>query len=209
MRKALRKIALGCAAAMSLSAVLSASAFAADLVKDTDFTVDSAAGTVSVTESFASGKDAGQYTVLIYKNGEGVDDTNLQAEQILYINQDALEAIANGENTGTFQNMGLKTMDDGEYTIKIGGDALEEIFVGTFTVGGGGTEIILGDVTGEGDIDAFDAAAILEHYVGITPLSKEKYAAADVTGEGDIDAFDAAAVLEHYVGITPIVQPSK
>lgn len=201
MRKALRKIALGCAAAMSLSAVLSASAFAADLVKDTDFTVDSAAGTVSVTESFASGKDAGQYTVLIYKNGEGVDDTNLQAEQILYINQDALEAIANGENTGTFQNMGLKTMDDGEYTIKIGGDALEEIFVGTFTVGGGGTEITLGDVTGDGEIKADDSGAILNHVVSLITLTGNELKAADTTKDGDVKADDAGAILNYVVGL--------
>ncbi len=207
MRKALRKIALGCAAAMSLSAVLSASAFAADLVKDTDFTVDSAAGTVSVTESFASDKDAGQYTVLIYKNGEGVDDTNLQAEQILYINQDALEAIANGENTGTFQNMGLKTMDDGEYTIKIGGDALEEIFVGTFTVGGGGTTIMIGDPTGNKIINGEDAIAILKHAAEIETLEGDAFTAADVIKNNIVNGEDAIAVLKHAAEIEFIVQP--
>lgn len=214
MRKSLKKIALGCAATMALSVVMSASAFAADLVKETDFTYDKDAGTVSVLASdTVKALTTGQYTVLIYDlSKEGIDETALTGDDIEYINQDAADKIVSDNGTGTFENMGLRNqlIDGHTYVMKIGGEnvAAEGILRAEFEIKNGQV-VMLGDVTGEGDIDAFDAAAILEHYVGITPLAQEKYAAADVTGEGDIDAFDAAAVLEHYVGITPIVQPSK
>ena len=61
-----------------------------------------------------------------------------------------------------------------------------------------------GDVSGDGNITAFDAALILQVVVGILNLGDTEYLTlerADVTGNGVVSALDAALVLQYTVGL--------
>ncbi|MEO9885226.1 MAG: right-handed parallel beta-helix repeat-containing protein, partial [Balneola sp.] len=60
--------------------------------------------------------------------------------------------------------------------------------------------ILLGDVTENGTISAFDASTILQHIVGITTISGNALAAADVTANGSVSAMDASFILQFVVG---------
>lgn len=61
--------------------------------------------------------------------------------------------------------------------------------------------ILLGDVSQDGTISAYDAALILQHTVTIITLGPSQLAAADVSGSGGVTAFDASLILQHVVGI--------
>ncbi len=60
--------------------------------------------------------------------------------------------------------------------------------------------ILLGDVTENGTISAFDASTVLQHIVGATTLSGNALAAADVTANGTVSAMDASFILQFVVG---------
>lgn len=59
---------------------------------------------------------------------------------------------------------------------------------------------MLGDPTGDGEIGAKDATAILRSIVGKYTLSDLGALATDVTGDGEIGAKDATAILRYIVG---------
>lgn len=61
--------------------------------------------------------------------------------------------------------------------------------------------ILLGDVTINGTISAFDASKILLHVVGLDILTGNNLAAGDVTGNGTVSSMDASLVLQYVVGI--------
>lgn len=76
------------------------------------------------------------------------------------------------------------------------------------TVAAVNVEYILGDVSGLGKIDSYDALLVLEYYAHTHAdgtvdegyeLSARAKAAADVSGDGIIDSYDALMILEHYV----------
>ncbi len=60
--------------------------------------------------------------------------------------------------------------------------------------------ILLGDVSENGTISAYDAALILQHLVSIITLGPSQRAAADVSGDGSVSAFDASLILRYMVG---------
>lgn len=59
----------------------------------------------------------------------------------------------------------------------------------------------LGDLSGDGYIDAADALLILQSSVGLRALSAEQQALADVSGDGYIDAADAILILRYAAGL--------
>ncbi|MBC8234652.1 hypothetical protein H8E77_34345, partial [bacterium] len=71
-----------------------------------------------------------------------------------------------------------------------------------------------GDVSGNEEITAYDAALILQVVVGILSLGDTEYLTlerADVTGNGSVSALDAALVLQYTVGLItefPCQQPA-
>jgi hypothetical protein len=68
----------------------------------------------------------------------------------------------------------------------------------------GGGEPFYGDVSGNGEITAFDASLILRVVVGILNLGDTEYLTlyrADVSGNGTVSALDAALVLQYTVGL--------
>ena len=59
---------------------------------------------------------------------------------------------------------------------------------------------LLGDVTNNGAVTAYDAARILQHTVGLWTLTDVDSVAADVSGNNTVSAYDAALVLQYVVG---------
>ncbi len=57
---------------------------------------------------------------------------------------------------------------------------------------------LLGDVDGNGLVQAADASLILQYVVGLKTLTAAQLAAADVNGDGVVSAYDASWIL-HYV----------
>ena len=59
---------------------------------------------------------------------------------------------------------------------------------------------LLGDVTDNGDVTAFDAAWVLQHTVTLRVLAGGDSVAADVSGRMGISAYDASLILQYVVG---------
>ncbi|MCF7920116.1 MAG: T9SS type A sorting domain-containing protein [Candidatus Cloacimonetes bacterium] len=59
-----------------------------------------------------------------------------------------------------------------------------------------------GDIDANGQVEAYDAALVLMHAVGmLTPFEPFPIERADVDGSGDVSAYDAALILQYAVGI--------
>ncbi|MFA6469388.1 MAG: right-handed parallel beta-helix repeat-containing protein [Bacteroidota bacterium] len=61
--------------------------------------------------------------------------------------------------------------------------------------------ILPGDVSGNGQIAAFDASLILQHDVGIITLNPIQQIAANVSGDTTISTLDASYILRYVVGL--------
>jgi len=61
--------------------------------------------------------------------------------------------------------------------------------------------LIYGDVSGDGNVTAYDASLVLRAVVGLKDLSPDEREAADVTDDGSVTALDAALILQHTVGL--------
>ncbi|MGN0621913.1 MAG: leucine-rich repeat protein [Porcipelethomonas sp.] len=57
----------------------------------------------------------------------------------------------------------------------------------------------LGDVTGDGNIDVFDAIAVAQYTVGKKTFTSAQLAAADYNKSGGVDVFDAIAIAKYTV----------
>ena len=62
-------------------------------------------------------------------------------------------------------------------------------------------DVILGDVNGDGFINANDALLILRYSLGLIDLNNQLEAAGDVNGDGFINANDALYVLRMSLGL--------
>jgi len=68
----------------------------------------------------------------------------------------------------------------------------------------GANHPIMGDVSLNGQVQAYDASLILQHSVGNITLDATQQIVADVSGNGGVDAvsaFDAALILQYNVGL--------
>lgn len=61
-------------------------------------------------------------------------------------------------------------------------------------------QLLLGDVQGNGVVDAGDASLVLQAAVDLITLNSVQIAAADVDASGTVDAADASLILQHVVG---------
>ncbi len=64
-----------------------------------------------------------------------------------------------------------------------------------------GNNPIMGDVSLNGRVQAFDASLILQHAVASITLDANQQAVADVSDNGDVSAFDASLILQFSVGL--------
>jgi len=58
----------------------------------------------------------------------------------------------------------------------------------------------MGDVTGNGQVTAYDAAKILQHAVDLITLTREDALMADVSGKNGITSYDASLILQFVIG---------
>ena len=59
--------------------------------------------------------------------------------------------------------------------------------------------VVVGDTSGDGEIDLFDAVKILNHYLEKELLVGPYLVAADTSKDGEVDLFDAVKILNHYL----------
>jgi len=90
------------------------------------------------------------------------------------------------------------------------GDVLATGTVVVFENGTEQTVVVLGDVTGTGEVGMEDVAAVLDHIRGRNPLWAETpyYAAANVSGTG-IDLRALNRLLTYYRGRLPALRPEN
>jgi hypothetical protein len=135
------------------------------------------------------------------------DDPRIQLNNF-YNNDDAalyafrdVTAINNywGDSTGPFVDQGSNTdpnLDGQGDAIVVNGS--NRVDYEPWQVSRSG--VLLGDVSEEGSVTAFDGSLILQFVVENIELSQSQQTAADVTGDGNITAFDASNVLQYVVG---------
>lgn len=71
----------------------------------------------------------------------------------------------------------------------------------TFTVTVQENTGLLGDVNGDGNINAKDATLVLQHAIDLIHLTEEQVRIADVNKDGNINAKDATLILQYAIGI--------
>jgi parallel beta-helix repeat protein len=68
---------------------------------------------------------------------------------------------------------------------------------------------IMGDVSLNGLVQAYDASLVLKHAVSLITLSAPQQQVADVSGTGGITAYDASLILQYVVGMDATFQINK
>jgi len=196
MKKSLTKVLVSCAAVMSVAAMMSVSASAAD--------VTYANGTITngATVPVENGKQA---TILVV---EEAAESALTADAIKFIDQQ--------EYTGTNPWATITaTLENGNYVLKMGGEGVTDVVKQSFKVGddvtpgGDGLEVLLGDVNmdwkiqGDGTvkqtINYKDAQMVLDAASKKITLTEQQKLLANVDQDekGTINYKDAQAILDH------------
>jgi hypothetical protein len=63
------------------------------------------------------------------------------------------------------------------------------------------SNVTYGDVSGDSEISAYDAALTARLAVGLDELTPEKLRLADVNGDAEVSAYDAALIAQYAVGL--------
>lgn len=69
-----------------------------------------------------------------------------------------------------------------------------------------------GDITGNGEVTAFDASFVFRHALGLITLNEQQQKVADVSGDSLITEFDVSLILQFVVGLIdlfPVEQSAK
>ena len=69
------------------------------------------------------------------------------------------------------------------------------------SLAGWNSGFLYGDVSGEGEISAYDAALTAQAAVALITLTSDQAKAADVDGNGEVTAYDAALIAQRAVGL--------
>lgn len=59
-----------------------------------------------------------------------------------------------------------------------------------------------GDISGNGEIDLYDAIEIAKYIMGMVSFDSEQCEVADYDGNGTVDLYDAIGVARYIMGIT-------
>ena len=189
MKHKVRRLALVLALALLLSTLALAADANAEIVpvEDPSITLQFNANNLSMTLTKTGLTPGGMYLVLVLKG----TDTVPTESNILYINQ----ATADEKGTVTFDNVYPSSLVDS--TVYLSGTRLD----GLTKMGSVDLKVMLGDVTGDGEVKVGDATAILRYLVDLEQFSSDQIAAADVTGDGLVKVADATKILRYLVGL--------
>lgn len=150
----------------------------------------------ALSYSDASVKAGEQYLVLMVAVNDVTSDKpdyTITSDSLVYINQAA----------STAGNVAFSTVYPSCVTDSVilltGGSLTEPKLLAKVDAQGK-----MGDVTGDGDVNASDAALILRYNVKLEKLDAQQLSLADVTKDGDVNASDAAKILRFVVGLDTI-----
>lgn len=192
MRK-FSKVFLSCTAAAALTAGIATSAMAADANSGMTLkaTYSEAEGKGQITISECASSDQIK-TLLVLKNNKSL--TDFAKEDILQIDQ--------GANVYTVTVPTVRDEDKpATYKVYVGGTS-GNVYSGTCEISAGGGGVVstrlLGDITGEGDIDGFDLLELAKHLGEIVTLEGDSLQAADATDDGEVDGFDILDLAKYF-----------
>ncbi len=184
--KKFTKLFLTCAAVTAVTAAVATTAMAA-----VDVTGGELTGTYENGQLTLTGLTEKAETVLVLK--ADADVKAVKDEDILYVNQDEF---------GTIKLMGAPTEEDATGAIVLVGYTDDKGEFGILQGKIGGSDVLIGDVDGNKDIDLDDATEIVKHSVKLITLSGDAAVAADVDGNKDIDLDDATCIVRYSVKLT-------
>ena len=204
MKRRVRQLALLLAAVMLLSVTALAEEGTVDGEKATITDIYSGATAtfdtsnpdiINVTFTSPDLDEGGQYLILMIKGSES--DYTITEDSILYIDQTA--ATGNGDGTATIE------FDVYPSSIQDSVILITGVNNGPLVAAIVNAKYILGDVTGDGFIDAFDAVAVLRYAARLTgaELTGTALSAANVNGDTFVDAFDAVYIVQLRAGLIP------
>lgn len=144
--------------------------------------------------SFLVAHDDGAGTVqLVYVNAAL---TPKSASETLFTVNFTVKAGAALGSTGSFA-----VSSEGAYStaaqLVTGTNVTSETFTVTVQENTG----LLGDVNGDGNINAKDATLVLQHAIDLIHLTEEQVRIADVNKDGNVNAKDATLILQYAIGI--------
>ena len=132
--------------------------------------------------------------------GDGSDQVLISVQGT----EGAIEATTN-ESSGSYQ---LKDVSAGTYTISV---SKEHHVPRTYTVTVNDANVtqnmeiyLMGDVTGDGSINARDKKLVYNHIAGTSLLTDYIFAVGDVTGDGVINARDKKLIYNHIAGTSSL-----
>ena len=94
-------------------------------------------------------------------------------------------------------------LPSGNYTfeVKAKDEAGNESEVARRAIIVGGGSNLLGDISGDNQISAYDAALAAQYSVGLISLTQEQIQKAEVSGDKQVTAYDAALIAQRAVGL--------
>jgi len=148
--------------------------------------------------------EAGKQYMVFLLNGDAAAETIKPTEgnEIYYINQ----ITATGSDAVTIYPKNLK--DAGHYRIYISSVDGGYVEVGELNVANSWEEYqyLLGDVDGDGDVDAVDALEALKAYARLVELDANAQKRADVDSTSEITVLDAMSILKKYARLTVSIE---
>lgn len=96
---------------------------------------------------------------------------------------------------------GKTSVEGAAIYLKIGGKTVADMVTKEVTVAIPKSEVIKGDVTGEGEVDIGDAIKILRYDAGLDTLTDNQLVSGEVTGDGVVDIGDAIKILRYDAGL--------
>ncbi len=110
---------------------------------------------------------------------------------------------------GTFSfSYAMHSPIQGIYRVALSGEEMQTPYTWTYFYDGKMVSFILGDVNGDGHINAADIVPINRHALGIEIMTCPRMlAAADTNGDGYVNAADIVLINRHALGIELMVIP--
>ena len=208
------KLLASCAMVGALTAVCASGAFADKPIPVVDYVTEGEGAPyikVAVPTEYVA---TGDYTVLVLN--ADVDDESRKGEDENGVAYNNVGKVTNADITQIDQwdgktaiKLAVNTLADGTYYVRVGGSTDGYIDT-TFTVGEdldnpyANSTRKVGDLTGDGFIEAADVSPFLMHQAGISILEGENLQAADINDDGFVESADVSPFLMHQAGITTL-----